>query len=290
MDFEFHLTLHDYFFVPTGRFCDPHPWVYMVPSVRQEEIFRRTAFVRDSYGYEHGHLFNRGVPVEEVSRMSNRRIAPIAIVHENLKPGDAIHRGMTRDNRFIIYKPVISPAAPKNPAAIKSVINRRDVRNPEQKNETEKNIVKRQKSAARQTMKNERTKAENAGQEKYHLERAAHYETNSTKQAEFKAEAEIQSMRAKQAQDHVSNIKRWKPSDEEKPAVMPKSRIVPPPSPENRQQAKTRVHDQIQKEAQVERQHEQATEEMVRKSPSARVRIESAQPQGQDRGRRSRNK
>jgi hypothetical protein len=287
--FEFNLTMRDYFFVPTGRFCDPHPWVHMVPSVRQEEVFRRTAFVRNAYGFQHNHIFNRGVPVEEVSRASNRRIMPITIVHENLKPGEQIHRGMTRDNRFMIYKPVIAPAAPKNPDAIKSVFDRRAVRNPQQKNETEKNLIRRQTNAAQQTIKRERAKADNAGQEKYHLEKAAHYETNSTKQAEFQAEAQIQKMKAEAARNHVDNIRRWKPSTERKPAVTPQSRVVPQPSPENRRQVQRQVRDQIQREAQVERQHEQAAEEMVRKSPPARERNESAQPQGQDRGRRSRN-
>jgi len=286
--FEFNLTFHDYFFVPTGRFCDPHPWVYMVPSVRREDVFRRTAFIRDSYGTEHNHIFNRGVPVEEVSRASNRRIAPLTIVHDNLRPGEAIHRGMTRGDRFMIYKPPIAPGAPKNPDVIKSALDRRAIRSPQQKKETENGLFRRQTDAAQQTIRRERTKAGNAEQEKYHLERAAHYEADSKKQSEFQAEADVQTMKARQAQDHVSNIRKWKPSAGEKPAVVPQSRVVPQPSPENRRQVRTRVSEQIQKEAQVERQRDQAAEEMVRKSPPARERGESAQPQAQDKGRRSR--
>ena len=286
VDFEFNLTMSDYFFVPTSHFCDPHPWVYRVPSVRQEEVFRRTAFIRNSYGFEHNHIINRGVPVEDVSRASNRPIRPITIVHDDLKPGAAIHRGMTRENRLVIYKPTIAPTAPKNPNVIRSFLEKRAVGIPQQKNETDKNRIRRQTSAAKQTMKNERLKANNAEQEKYHLEKAAHYEANSVKQAEFQAEAKIQTMNAKNAQDHVVNIKRWKPSTEKKPAVMPQSRVVLQPSPENRQRVQRQVRDQIQKEAQVEGQREQAAEEMVRKSPQAQVRNETGQSQGQNRRRR----
>jgi len=282
-DFEFNLTLNDYFFVPTRRFCDPHPWVYRVPPIRQEEVFRRTAFVRNSYGFERDHIFNRGVPAEEISRASNRPIRPITIVHEDLKPGQEIHRGNAREDRLIIYKPEISPEAPRSPAAIRSFLEKREVRVPYRKNETEKNLIRRQTDAAQQTLQRERIKAENARQEKYHLEQAAHYEANSTKQAEFRAEARIQTMRAREAQDHVGNIKRWNLSTEKKAPVMPRSRIVPQPSPESRQQVQTRVRDQIQRETQVERQHERASDEMVRKSPAAQTRNHAGNPKGNDR-------
>jgi hypothetical protein len=290
LDFEFNLTRNDYFFVPTDRFCDPHPWAYMVPPVRQEEVFRRTAFLRNSYGFEHDHVFNRGVPVEEISRASNRRIMPIAIIDERLKPGEQIHRGRTVGNRFMIYKPVIAPDAPKNPAVIRSLLEKRTAVIPQRTHETERNRFRRQTDAAQQTIQNERSKADNARQEMYHLEKAAHYETDSKKQAEFEAEAEIQSMKARQAQDHMANTRRWKPSLEQKPAVLPRSRVVPQPSPDDRQQVRARVGDQIQREAQVERQQERAVEEMVRRSPPAQPRNGDANPRGNVRGRVPRRK
>jgi hypothetical protein len=283
LDFEFHLTLHDYFFVPTSHFCDPHPWIHKVPSVRQEEVFRRTAFVRNSYGFERDHIFNRGVPADEISRASNRPIKPITIVHDDLKPGQEIHRGNTREDRLIIYRPSISPAAPRSPAVIRSSFEKREDRIPQRKNGTERNLIRRRTDAAQQTIQNERTKAGNAKQEKYHLEQAAHYEANSTKQAEFQAEARIQTMKAREAQDHLGNIKRWNLSAERKEPVMPQSRIVPQPSPENRRQVQTQVREQIQREAQVERQHQQASEEMVRKSPPAQTHNQAGNPQGNER-------
>lgn len=289
VDFEFNLTMNDYFFVPTSHLCDPHPWVNIVPSVRQEEVFRRTAFVRNSYGFEHDHIINRGVPVEEVSKASNGHIIPITIVNEDIKPGEGIHRGVIKENRLMIYKPMIAQVAPKNPTVIRSLLEKRAVSIPQQKNVVEKNLIKRQTNAAQQTIKDQRLKADNAKQEQFHLEKAAQYEADSKKQADLKAEAEIQSMKVKNAQDHVVNIKRWNPSAEKKPTVIPQSRIDPQPSPENRQQVNTQVRNQIQKEAQVERQREPVMEEMVRKSPPAQTN-KNAQPQGKDRGQSSRKK
>ena len=283
VDFEFNLTMNDYFFVPASHFCDPHPWINVVPSIRQEEVFRRTAFVRNSYGFEHDHIINRGVPVEEISRASNRRIQPITIVNENLKPGEQIHRSTIKENRLMIYKPMIASTAPKNPIVIKSLLKNRAVNMPQQRSEADKNLIERQTNAAQQTMKDQRLKANNAKQEKYHLEKAAHYEADSQKQADLKTEAEIQSMKVKQAQDHVVNIKRWNPSAKQKSAVIPQSKVVTESSSENRQQVNTRVRNQIQKEAQVERQHEQAAEEMVRKTSPAQVQKNNTRSQGKDR-------
>jgi hypothetical protein len=287
-DFEFNLTFNDYFFVPRDHFCDQHPWVHMVPSVRREDVFRRTDFVRDAYGLDHDHVYNRGVPIEDVSRATHRRITPITIVDDDLKPGEQIHRGTIRDNRFSIYKPRIAPDAPKNPDIIRSDFEQRQRNTQGRRNDVEKNLENRQKNAARQTVKDQRLKADNAKQEEYHLERAAHYEADSKKQTEFQAEAEIQSMQAKQARDHVDNINRRKSYSERKPAVMPQSRIVPPPTPENQQQVKNQVRNQIDREARVERQRDQVAKEMVRKSPPARSSNESGRSQGNERGRNAR--
>jgi hypothetical protein len=261
-----------------------------VPPIRREEVFRRTAFIRNAYGFEHDHVFNRGVPVEEISRASRRPIRPITIVHDQIKPGEEIHRGRISKDRFMIYKPAIAPSAPRNPAVIRSLFEKRAAGNPQRRTGTESHVIKRQNSAARQTIKNERLKADNAKQEKYHLEKAAHYEDDSKKQADFKAEADIQSMKVQRAQDHVDNIRRWNPSSSPKSAVIPRSRVVPQPSPENRQRVRSQVRDQVQREAQVERQRERAAEEMVRKSPSPQPRVETGRPRGNESGRSSRRR
>jgi hypothetical protein len=70
-------------------------------------------------------------------------------------------------------------------------------------------------------------------------------------------------MNARQAQSHVQNIQRWKP-EEQKPAVMPQSRVVPRPSEENRRLVEMQVRSQIHNEAQIEQERQQAAEEMVR--------------------------
>jgi hypothetical protein len=290
VDFEFNLTMNDYFFVPTSYFCDPHPWIHRVPSVRQREVYGRTLFVRNSYDFEHDHIFNRGIPVDEVSRASKRQILSITIVNENLRPGEAIHRSMVRDNRLMIYKPMISRSAPRNPTVIRSILEKRAAAMPQRNNVVEKNLIQRQTNAAQQTMRDLRSKANNAEQERQNLEKAAKHEADSEKQADLKARAEIQSMKAKNAQDHVVNIKRWNPKVEQKPEVIPQSRVVPQPTPENRQQVNTQVRSQIQNEARVERQHEKTMEEMVRKSPPAQSRNQNAQPQGRERGQGSRKK
>jgi hypothetical protein len=259
--------------MPTKNFCDPHPWMNVVPPVRAEEVYRKTEFVRNSYGFEHDHIINRGLPVEDISKASNRQIKPVTIAHDELKPGEPIHRGLVSENRFVIYKPQIASAAPKNPTAIRSMLEKRQIVAPVQqrKNETDRTVIlKREKNAAQQTLKSQQLKAENATQEKFHLEKAAGYEADTKKRSELQAEAEIQSMKAQQAQNHVVNIKQWKPAAaEQQPALRPQSRVVPQPTAENREQVRTQVRTQVQNEARMEQQRQPAQEEMIRGNAQA---------------------
>jgi hypothetical protein len=275
--------------VPTRYFYDPHPWAHMVPPVRHEEVFRRTSFVRNAYGFEHDHFFNRGVPVEEISRAWNRPIRPISIMNDDLKPGEGIHRGMIRDNRLMIFKPPIAADAPQNPAVIKSFFERRAANMPQRNHETDKMIQNRRKDAAKRTIDDQRQRAKNAEQEQIHLEKAARYDDDSKKQAEFNAEAEIQNMRARNAREHINNIKRWDPPAERYSPVMPQSRVVPQASPDNSGKVQIQVRDQVKRESQVERRHEQELKEEVRKYPPAHPQNATGQTQSGDRGRRTRN-
>jgi hypothetical protein len=287
-DFEFNLKAHDYFFMPARNFCDPHPWMNMVPSVRAEDVYRRTDFVRNSYGFEHDHIINRGLPVEEISRASNRPITPITIVNDDLRPGQPIRRGLLREDKFIVYKPALAPVAPRTPAAIRSLWEKKQPSVPQQKNARDGIFIKREKTAAQQTLKTQQVKAENATQERFHLEKAAGYETNAKKRSELQAEAEIQSMKAQQANYHVGNIRQWKPSAEQKPAVMPQSRVVPQPTPENRGQVQSQVRAQIQNEARIEQERQPAMEEMIRNHGWERNNAGSAKKE--DRGDGSKGK
>ena len=119
----------------------------------------------------------------------------------------------------------------------------------------------------------------NAQQEKSRLDKAALNEADSRKQAAYLADAEIQTMKAQESQSHVVNIKRWKPPAEQQPAVIPQSRVVPQPSPENRRQVQKQVRDQVQRDVQIERQHEQNGEEMVRRVPPLQANNKAVQPQ-----------
>ena len=261
-DFEFNLTEDDYFFVPTGYFCDPHPWVHRVPRERRGEAFRRTEHIRNPYGFENDHFFNRGPAVDEMAKISHRSIEPVRIAHDDLKPGDPIRRGTIKDNRLLLYKPAIAPTAPRNPEAVRAQLEIRE-RGAKLKIGIDGAHLKLEMNAAQQTMKGQRMKAQNAEKEKIHLEKAAGYEQDAKKRDELRAEADIQSMNARQAQSHVQNIQRWKP-EEQKPAVMPQSRVVPRPSEENRRLVEMQVRSQIHNEAQIEQERQQAAEEMVR--------------------------
>lgn len=261
-DFEFNLTAEDYCFVPTGNFRDRRPGVHLVPSVLVEDAYRKTIFIKKPYGVENGHLVNRGLPVEKILQAIKKPIPTITIVHDDIKPGQPIHRGLVKGNQLLIYKPVISPAVPKDPNTIKSLLEKNAASAQLQK--SDKTLVTRQKAAAQQTLKDQQLKAKNAAQEQIRLEKAAASESDLNKRAQLRAEAQIQSERTQQAHNHTVNIQRWSPSAAQRPAVVQRSGVVPQPSGQSRGQVQSQVRAQIRNEAQVEQQRQPAVEQMIR--------------------------
>jgi len=280
VDFEFNLTFNDYFFVPEKDFCDPHPWVYMVPTGRNRDMYRNTEHIRNSYGFEHDHIFNHGLPAEDISKITNRPVTPITIAPDNIKPGEPIHRGWIKENRLVIYKPIIAPKAPKNPTAVRVMMEKRQpVVVPEKQNIGNRTFfLKRETNAMQQTLKHQQERAQNSSQVKFHLEQAANYEQDSKKKAEYQSEAEIQSMNAQEANRHVVNIRQWKPGAVQGPAVMPQSRVVPQPTTENREQVRTQVRTQVQNEARVEQQRQPAMEQMIRTHAPQAPQVKAQRP------------
>lgn len=275
-DFGFSLGADDYFFVPAEHFCDRHPWVHAVPSVRRADIFRRTGPVRGAFGFEHDHFFNRGVPVEDVARMSKRSLTPVSIESDELRPGQEIRRGAVEKDRFMIYRPRLAPTAPRTPPVIGSIIQKEHpvigsivpAASSVPKTARSGNFIQRQKNAMQQTLKVQKTTAENAAQEQYHLEQAARYEADAGKQAALRSEAEIQAEKARQAQEHVSRIRQWSPPDGKRPLPMARSRIAAPQDqPQNQERMNRELRSQIYREAQIEGQRQQAMENMIRNSP-----------------------
>jgi len=87
----------------------------------------------------------------------------------------------------------------------------------------------------------------------------------------LQAEAEIQSSRAQQARAHAANIKQWRPSAQQKIAVVPRSVVVPQTSAVSRGQMQVQVRAQIQNEARMERQRQPAMDQMIRSHPHNRI-------------------
>jgi hypothetical protein len=116
-------------------------------------------------------------------------------------------------------------------------------------------------------MKDQQLKAENAHREELQLQKAAQGEADLKKRAALQAESQIRTMNARQADNRVNSMKRWKPSDESKPAIIPQSRVLPQTSGQNPQQVRTQVRAQVRSEARIEQQRQNAAEQMIRSRP-----------------------
>ena len=268
-DNEFNLTPDDYCFVPADHFCDSRPWGHTVPAVRVAQVYRNTAFVKNSYGVERGHVIDRGLPVDFVASATGRKVVTVAVAPQNPAPSQPIQRTLVKDGRLTIYKPALSSRVPETPAVIKARFEKTP-----QIIVSRGSIAKRQQEAVAQTISNQETEAHTAKLEETNLESAAKLEADSRKRADMQAEAGVREMRVQQAQAHVAQIKKWSPPTA--PVMVPKSRVVQQQTPVNREQVRTQAKSMVQQEAREEQQRQQTMEEMVRKPLVAQSRVAPA--------------
>jgi hypothetical protein len=263
-DFEFNLGMNDYFFVSAGHFCDPHPWVNMVPSVRLEEVYRKTAVIKGSYGVENNHLVNHGPSVAEISRAVNKQIKAVSVVSNAIKPGQPIPRNGLRENQLMVYRPTLVSTAPKTPIAVRSILEKRAQNIPHGNNAVDEKLIARRKIASEQTMKSQQMNAESSHQDESRLQKASQAEADNAKRGELEVQAKISSLHARESENRVASMKRWNATAQQQPLIIPQSRALPQQSSQNREQIQVQLRKQIVNEANIEKQRQGAAERMIR--------------------------
>jgi hypothetical protein len=242
-DSEFGLSFSDFYFVPMDHFYDRHPFAHVVPSSHAGDIYRRTVFQKNSFSVVNNHLVNQGVPVSAVEKVAKTHISPVALVEEHLRPGEPIQRTTLSTSKLLIYKPLISAAAPQDPVAIKGRFTKNvsgfgRVVTPKANPESWQMLQNGRKNAADLTAKNQSAAAQAAQAERARLDEQAKQETNQSKLAALKGEEAVQELKARQAQQHVQRAQSWKPPQEiilpRTPQPAPVFRAEPPRA-ENRQ-------------------------------------------------------
>ncbi len=78
LGFNWGLNQNCFTFVPTERFCDPHPRRYSVPPVQLTQVFNQTTIINNFNG-QGRNLANRGIDPEHISTVTRTPIRPVAI-------------------------------------------------------------------------------------------------------------------------------------------------------------------------------------------------------------------
>ena len=80
--FNFGLGVSAYAFVPTGNFCDPHPWHYRVAPTHVTQIYNNTTVINNFNEDAHNRRFiNHGIDPQHITEVTHAPIRPVAI-HE----------------------------------------------------------------------------------------------------------------------------------------------------------------------------------------------------------------
>jgi len=116
-DFEFGLESSHFTFVPVRHFCDR-----MLPQRRfsrkdMTHVYNRTSAIPDNYSYSNNRIINRGPPVSQIQAVTHQEIKRVAIMDQNIKPGQPIHPGRVSGETVTVYRPHVAPTARETPKA-----------------------------------------------------------------------------------------------------------------------------------------------------------------------------
>ena len=76
--FSFGLGASCFTFVPTQRFCDPHPRNYCVAPAQLAQVYNNTTIIND-YNVNNHTIVNRGIAVQNISAAARTPIRPVPI-------------------------------------------------------------------------------------------------------------------------------------------------------------------------------------------------------------------
>jgi hypothetical protein len=113
VDFEFGLTSTDYYFVHARHFCDPTPWVHVVPPLLVPKVFSASVLVKANYSTEQNRIVNHGSSVTVVARATNTVVRPVSIIADDLRPGrgNALQNSNSPANRVSKQEKLLSTVA-----------------------------------------------------------------------------------------------------------------------------------------------------------------------------------
>jgi len=81
-NFDFHLGVGSFLFVPWNRFCDPYPYRHCLTQPRSVAIYNRTTIVNDYDGGRGRSVLNRGIPAERVREHARTEVRTVRIRSE----------------------------------------------------------------------------------------------------------------------------------------------------------------------------------------------------------------
>jgi hypothetical protein len=103
-NFNFGISAFRFTFVPSARFCDPHPFRYRVPRARVTQVFNNTVVINQVITGNNRRIINRGIPVNRIRTATHRDIRPVQL-REARSPGLARAERGNRSQGVAVFRP-----------------------------------------------------------------------------------------------------------------------------------------------------------------------------------------
>ncbi|HET7624439.1 MAG TPA: DUF6600 domain-containing protein [Verrucomicrobiae bacterium] len=103
-NFNFGISAFRFTFVPSARFCDPHPFRYRVPRSHVTQVFKKTVVINQVITGNNNRIINRGIPVNRIRTATRTDIRPIQL-REARSPGLARAERGNRSQGLAVFRP-----------------------------------------------------------------------------------------------------------------------------------------------------------------------------------------
>jgi hypothetical protein len=116
--FEFGLTAADYCYIPSSRFCDPHPRNFCLPPHQNVAIHKDTTVINNYIVGNNNRIVNQGVGLDKIARVTRGDIKRVALKEtSSVKNLGTRHDRLESDGSTLtVYRPPASTLARKSVA------------------------------------------------------------------------------------------------------------------------------------------------------------------------------
>jgi hypothetical protein len=112
-DFDFNITVDNFFFVPTKNICDQDVWLKRIEKRHHQHAFSTTVVVTNNFAFVNNRIVTHGPSVELIAKVSGAPIVPAKVEIIDIdRPAHSFKGVVFSSGRVVVERPRVTIMAP----------------------------------------------------------------------------------------------------------------------------------------------------------------------------------